>query len=206
MPGARVTGRPPELHPLVPGKAIPGDWFDRAVPANMEIGGGTRVDSSHSFYFYKSTLPCGLRTGRDVTIWRSSLAVSAQAQITLGDDCYLSNASLVCDAAITLGDRVMVSTGVTIADCDFHPTDPAERIADTIALAPGGDRNRRPAITPRPVTIGNDVWIGPNATVLKGVTIGDGAIVAAGAVVLSDVAPGSHVAGNPARSVAKVEA
>lgn len=33
------------------------------------------------------------------------------------------------------------------------------------------------------IRIGNDVWIGANATVLPGVTIGDGAVVAAGAVV-----------------------
>lgn len=51
------------------------------------------------------------------------------------------------------------------------------------------------------VIIGNDVWIGMNATILSGVTIGDGAIVAAHAVVTKDVPPYAIVAGNPARIV-----
>lgn len=47
--------------------------------------------------------------------------------------------------------------------------------------------------------IGNDVWIGQNATIMPGVTIGDGAIIAANATVTKDV-PAYHIAGgNPAR-------
>ncbi|MCF0168591.1 MAG: CatB-related O-acetyltransferase, partial [Bacteroidales bacterium] len=46
--------------------------------------------------------------------------------------------------------------------------------------------------------IGNDVWIGQNATILPGVHIGDGAIVGANSVVGSDVEPYTIVAGNPA--------
>lgn len=49
--------------------------------------------------------------------------------------------------------------------------------------------------------VGNDVWIGMQATILPGVTIGDGAIVAAKAVVSGDVPPYAIVAGNPARVV-----
>ncbi|MFN0263947.1 CatB-related O-acetyltransferase [Tepidamorphus sp. 3E244] len=49
--------------------------------------------------------------------------------------------------------------------------------------------------------IGNDVWLGYEATVLPGVTIGDGAIVGAKAVVSRDVPPYSIVAGDPARVV-----
>ena len=47
--------------------------------------------------------------------------------------------------------------------------------------------------------VGNDVWIGQNATILPGVKIGDGAIVGANAVVSKDVPPYSVVAGNPAK-------
>ena len=49
--------------------------------------------------------------------------------------------------------------------------------------------------------IGNDVWIGQNATILPGVHIGDGAIIGAGSVVGRDVAPYTVVVGNPARPV-----
>ena len=43
--------------------------------------------------------------------------------------------------------------------------------------------------------------IGSNATILCGVTIGEKAIVGAGSVVTHDVAPGTIVAGNPARQL-----
>ena len=49
--------------------------------------------------------------------------------------------------------------------------------------------------------IGNDVWIGQNATILPGVHIGDGAIVGANSVVASDIEPYSIVVGNPAKLI-----
>ncbi|MBQ7408475.1 MAG: CatB-related O-acetyltransferase [Bacteroidales bacterium] len=51
--------------------------------------------------------------------------------------------------------------------------------------------------------IGNDVWIGQNATIMPGVKIGDGAIIGLGSVVASDVEPYTIVAGNPARPIRK---
>ena len=49
--------------------------------------------------------------------------------------------------------------------------------------------------------IGNDVWIGQNATILPGVHIGDGAIIGANSVVGSDVEPYTVVIGNPAKQL-----
>ena len=49
--------------------------------------------------------------------------------------------------------------------------------------------------------IGNDVWIGQNATILPGVHIGDGAIIGANSVVGSDIPPYSIAVGNPARII-----
>jgi virginiamycin A acetyltransferase len=51
--------------------------------------------------------------------------------------------------------------------------------------------------------IGNDVWIGQNATILPGVHISDGAIIGASSVVGSDVEPYTIVAGNPAQFIRK---
>jgi acetyltransferase-like isoleucine patch superfamily enzyme len=53
----------------------------------------------------------------------------------------------------------------------------------------------------RPVIIEDDVWIGPNATILKGVRLGAGAYIEAGALVVRDVPPGARVVGNPAQIV-----
>ncbi|GGH87258.1 hypothetical protein GCM10007362_48960 [Saccharibacillus endophyticus] len=52
-----------------------------------------------------------------------------------------------------------------------------------------------------PVVIGQNVWIGSNATLLPGVTIGDHAVVAAGAVVTKDVPQDAVVAGVPAKFI-----
>ena len=51
--------------------------------------------------------------------------------------------------------------------------------------------------------IGNDVWIGQNATILPGVHIRDGAIIGANSVVGSDVQAYTVVVGNPARPIRK---
>lgn len=53
------------------------------------------------------------------------------------------------------------------------------------------------------INIGNDVWIGYNATIMAGVTIGDGAIIATNATVTTDVPPYTIVGGNPARQIKK---
>jgi acetyltransferase-like isoleucine patch superfamily enzyme len=55
----------------------------------------------------------------------------------------------------------------------------------------------------KPVTVGNDVWIGHAVIILGGVSIGDGAIIGAGSVVTKDVEPYSIVGGNPAKLIRK---
>lgn len=53
------------------------------------------------------------------------------------------------------------------------------------------------------INVGNDVWIGYNATIMAGVTIGDGAIIATNSTVVKDVEPYSIVGGNPATLIKK---
>ena len=90
---------------------------------------------------------------------------------------------------IVIGDGCMMANGVYITDCDWHG------VYDRM--------NRDPE--PKPVHIGDNVWIGDRATVLKGVTIGDNSIVAACSVVTKDVPANVVVAGNPARIVRELD-
>lgn len=56
----------------------------------------------------------------------------------------------------------------------------------------------------KPISIGNNVWIGANAIILKGVTIGDNTIIGAGSVVTRDIPSNTLAAGNPARIIRKL--
>jgi acetyltransferase-like isoleucine patch superfamily enzyme len=51
------------------------------------------------------------------------------------------------------------------------------------------------------ITIGNDVFIGMNATILDGITIGDGAVIGAGAVVTKDIPPYAVAVGCPVKII-----
>lgn len=191
----------PLFHPVEPGAGIPGDWYPGIIPRNIEVGAGAVTDSSFCFKHFFSRLDIGLRLGANATLWRTGLAAEPEGLIEIGDDCYICNASIVCSENIRIGNRVFIAGGVTIADSDFHPLAPAARMADTIALSPVARKVPRPQISARAVVIGDDVWIGYNATILKGVTIGSGAVIHAGALVIENVAAGCEVSGNPAKPI-----
>jgi acetyltransferase-like isoleucine patch superfamily enzyme len=53
----------------------------------------------------------------------------------------------------------------------------------------------------RSISIGNDVWIGTNVTIMYNLTIGDGAVIGAYTVLREDVPPYAIVTGNPQRIV-----
>lgn len=139
--------------------------------------------------------------GADVRLsGRSSIGLCnllrREPELTVGDGTFIGHdCSLILAESITIGRHCLLAGGVSIRDLDGHPTDAALR------------REHRP--TPcegiRPVVIGDDVWIGADATILKGVTVGDRAIIGAGAVVTSDVPCDAVVAGNPARVVRTME-
>lgn len=89
---------------------------------------------------------------------------------------------------ITIGDNVIMSIGVTLLAHD----------ASVAKVTNGFTRIGR-------ITIGNNVFIGANATILPNVSIGDNCIIGSGAVVTKDIPKNSVVAGNPAKIVETIE-
>ena len=96
------------------------------------------------------------------------------------------NVTILDGAPVTFGDYCMVGPGTLIATTG-HPTESQGR-RDRLAIS-------------KPITIGNDVWIGGNCTIVGGVTIGSNVVIAGGAVVTKDVPDNCVVAGVPARIV-----
>ena len=88
---------------------------------------------------------------------------------------------------VTLSDGCQIGHNVVFATLN-HGLAPEERVST------------RPA----PITLGKNVWVGSNATILQGVTIGDNAIVAAGAVVTKDVPANTVVGGVPAKFIKSI--
>lgn len=88
---------------------------------------------------------------------------------------------------ICIGDDVMMGP-----DCWIYTQNHATADIDTPMRLQGPQPER-------PVTIGNDVWIGGRVTILPGVKIGNGVIIGAASVVTKDVPDYAIVGGNPAR-------
>jgi len=183
------------------GESEPGRWTNGTLPLNARIGEGTVISGSHAFHRFLTKEDGGLEIGPDSTMDGVHFAVSAGGRLKIGHHCYFTNALLLCELEITMGNYVVMGWNATIADSDFHPLGPAERVADAIACSPLASGRARPPILRARVLIEDDVWIGPNATILKGVRLGSGSYVEAGALVTRDVPPGVRIAGNPARVI-----
>jgi acetyltransferase-like isoleucine patch superfamily enzyme len=105
--------------------------------------------------------------------------------IHLGKNVFINAGCKFQDqGGITIGDNALIGHNVVLATINHNE-----------------DVKKRGNLIPAPIKIGNDVWIGSNATILPGVTVGDGAIVAAGAVVTKNVEPKTIVSGVPAKYV-----
>jgi acetyltransferase-like isoleucine patch superfamily enzyme len=93
---------------------------------------------------------------------------------------------------VTIGKHCRIASEVVISDSSGHPSEAGARLSG----APPADEDVRP------VTIGDNVWIGRRAIIMPGVTIGEGSVISSGAVVMNDIPPFTVAAGNPARKVA----
>ena len=182
----------------------PGLWNKGPLPPRVSLGSGTILTGENAFKRFFSQREDGLVIGSQATMEGVHFAVGPRGRIQIGSYCYFTNVVLLCELELTIGNYVMIGWNTTIADTDFHPLDPAERIADAIACSPLAAGRPRPEVARRAVVIEDDVWIGPSATILKGVRIGRGAFIEAGSLVTRDVPPGARVMGNPAKVIGQV--
>jgi acetyltransferase-like isoleucine patch superfamily enzyme len=183
------------------------DWYPEPIPPNVEFGEGFYCESAQVFKKLVSKQPGALVFGNHVSVYAGcSFALGKNGKCTVGDFTLLNGALVMAEERIDIGSHCLISWNVGIADSDFHPLEPAQRLIDAQALAPFfKDRPPRPKLKLAPVKIGDNVWIGMGAVILKGVTIGDNSVVAAGAIVTKSIPANTIVAGNPAIEVKKFQ-
>lgn len=107
--------------------------------------------------------------------------------IRVGNNFYANfNLVILDEAPVAFGDNVFIAP-----NCGFytagHPIDATER--------------NKGLEYARPITVGDNVWIGAGVSVLPGVSIGDNCVIGAGSVVVKDIPSNSVAVGNPCKVV-----
>lgn len=110
--------------------------------------------------------------------------------IRAGKNFYVNHDSVFLDSArITFGDNVFIAP-----QCGFYTAGhPLEREIRSAGLE-----------FAKPITVGNDVWIGGGVKVMPGVTIGDNVVIGGGSVVVKDIPSDCVAVGNPARVIKRL--
>jgi len=111
--------------------------------------------------------------------------------IEVGENFYANHNCVILDCAkVKFGNNVFIGP-----NCGFytaeHPIDYKERNKG-IELA-------------KPITIGNNVWIGGSVSVLSGVKIGNNCVIGAGSVVVKSIPANSVAVGNPCKVIKKIK-
>lgn len=111
--------------------------------------------------------------------------------IRVGHNFYANfNLVILDEAPVTFGDNVFIAP-----NCGFytagHPIDAVER--------------NKGLEYARPISVGDNVWIGAGVSVLPGVTIGNNSVIGAGSVVVKDIPPYSLAVGNPCKVIKTIE-
>lgn len=99
------------------------------------------------------------------------------------------NCVILDNSIVTIGKNVFIGPNTTLS-CASHPILADER---NMALAIG-----------KPITLGDNVWLGANCTILGGVTIGDNSIIGAGSVVTKNIPPRVIAVGNPCKVLREI--
>ncbi len=105
--------------------------------------------------------------------------------ITVGDNFYANYDCIILDVCpVTIGDNVMLGPRVCIYTAG-HPLDANIRAT---GLEFG-----------KPVTIGNNVWVGGNTVINPGIKIGNNVVIGSGSVITKDIPDNVIAVGNPCR-------
>ena len=133
------------------------------------------------------------QTSPPKNIWvESPFHVDYGYLLHVGDNFYANHGCTILDCNhISIGDNCLLAPHVCISAAT-HPLDPH--------LRANGDE------LTAPITMGNNVWIGANATICPGVTLGNNVVVGAGAVVTKSFPDNVVIGGVPAKVIKTIDA
>jgi maltose O-acetyltransferase len=134
-----------------------------------------------------------------------------QRMFARGGDSVWMQPPFFCDYGfnIELGERVFFNFNCIVLDVcpvrigSFTLFGPAVQILTP--MHPMDAEQRRREEFGKPVTIGDDVWVGGGAIILPGVTIGSRSVIGAGSIVTRDIPGGVFAAGNPCRVIRAID-
>ena len=111
----------------------------------------------------------------------SKISIDKDGVLTIGDNFIITGRStIICQKEVCIGNDALLSWDILIMDTDFH------HIIDSESHIVND---------PRPVRIGNHVWIGCRSTILKGVSIADNVVVSASSTITRNINESHCVAG-----------
>jgi maltose O-acetyltransferase len=120
----------------------------------------------------------------------------------IGDNVYIGmNCTFIDNHSITIGNNTLIASGVQICTAT-HPIKASERIVAN--WSPEMNRNCYHTYA-KPVRIGDNCWIGANATILPGVTIGNNTTIGAGSVVTKDIPSRVLAIGVPCKVIRQLD-
>ncbi|WP_456826199.1 sugar O-acetyltransferase [Cellulomonas sp. P5_E12] len=177
-------------------RMVAGDWYE----ADAEIGALTSAAQARAERFAEAVRSGDAHAGERLRellgslgegSWiRPPLYVDLGVHLHLGARAFVNFGLVALDVAhIRIGDDTKIGPNVQLLT-PIHPVDPEPRRAKLEAA--------------KPITIGNNVWLGGGVIVCPGVTIGDNTVVGAGAVVTKDLPADVVAVGNPARVIKEI--
>lgn len=156
------------------------------------------TDSTHTAE--KQRILSALLAKVDEDVWiEAPFFCDYGAHISIGKNSFVNmNCMFLDNNWITIGENVLIAPYVQLYTA-VHPLSASERIK----VIPG----KAPYLTSsKPITVGDNVWIGGNTVILPGVTIGSNVTIGAGSVVTKNILDNQLAFGNPCKIIREIEA
>lgn len=130
-----------------------------------------------------------ITVGKNVVIYPDTM-FWGDGEIRIGDDVNIGNGTIIYASktgGVEIGDNTVIAAQTYIIDCDHGFKE------QTLI--------RKQANSVKKITIGNDVWLAANCTILKGSKSGDGSIIGAKSLVKGEIPENVVAVGIPAKTI-----